>query len=321
MQRQRKRQRLEKAHRGKNQSEIDWCTARTAQYTTQFLLPQVARCIDDIVHDNYTVPVNANVANAGVTVAPSVLYDYDAAHFALRPALTQDELQRLQSIISIYSVYLQTGAMRLSALRNALKPAQYADMTAAFKTREHPEEHMYGDGIPFVLKDFNLKLRKADMKFGQYERCTSRRDSGRMKIKQSVLAAMENKSESLYEEALEDLEETFGCAQRGDFGPEMFGQLEIWMDRPIDFGLYRDISIDCVGMPRVRGSKSLNALDAGLPKLSKRLKRNECALKALLVASCEIAFVLPEVQVDPVIAAAQSQKLKLMLGRLKKSND
>ena len=246
---------------------------------------------------------------------------YDATHFVLREELTQEELQRLHLINAAFSNLVHNGKVSMPALRKAMTVTQYSEMLAAMKTPVHPEEHMYGAGMPDVLRDYNRKLLKADMKFGQYERSTSRRDSGRMKIKQSVLAAMEDKSESLYEEALEDLEETFGCAQRGDFGPEMLGQLINWMDRPIDFSIDRDISIDCVGMPRVRGSKSLNALDAGLPKLSKRLKRNECALKALLVAGCEIAFVFPEEQVDPAVAAAQSKTLKQMLGKLRNAKD
>jgi hypothetical protein len=40
-------------------------------------------------------------------------------------------------------------------------------------------------------------------------------------------------------------------------------------------------------------------------------------LKALLVAGCEIAFVFPEEQVDPAVAAAQSQTLKQMMGKLR----
>jgi hypothetical protein len=291
------------------------------QYTTQALLPQIARCIDDIVYENYTVPVQVNEFKLLASDFPSALNDYDASAFVLKDTLTLDDVQRLQTINGMCSAYMQTGEMRLSALRKALTPAQYTGVITAFKTLEHPEEHMYGAGIPFVLKDFNRKLREADMKFGQFERLSNRRSAGITKRKRGSLSVMEDKSESLYEDAIERLMEIFTSAQHGDYGMDMYGQILTWMDRDVDFTNEGDLSIDCEGVPRVRGSKSQFARNAGLPKLHKRLKRNECALKALLVAGCEIAFVFPEVQVDPAVVAAQSQTLKQMMGKLRNARD
>ena len=64
------------------------------------------------------------------------------------------------------------------------------------------------------------------------------------------------------------------------------------MDRELDFeaGAERTIGISPASIPRVRGSKSSNALDSGLPKLSKRLKRKECQLLALRDAAWKLAF-------------------------------
>jgi uncharacterized protein HemX len=67
------------------------------------------------------------------------------------------------------------------------------------------------------------------------------------------------------------------------------------MDRAVEFDSKMPNAVDTnpYAMPRVRGSKSRYAQDSGLPKLSKRIKREYCALIALLVAGCELAFVLP----------------------------
>ena len=72
------------------------------------------------------------------------------------------------------------------------------------------------------------------------------------------------------------------------------------MDRVVDFdaGFDRQIDINAHAIPRVRGSKSRYAEDSGLPKLSKRLKRQYCALNALLAAGCNIAFDVPVVEVQ-----------------------
>ena len=88
------------------------------------------------------------------------------------------------------------------------------------------------------------------------------------------------------------------------------------MDREVDCykGFNSTLSIDCGGVPRVRGSRSVHALDSGLPKLSKRLKRKECHLQALRSAACEIAFVAKqeeEYATNPVLSA----KLRALLQR------
>jgi hypothetical protein len=87
------------------------------------------------------------------------------------------------------------------------------------------------------------------------------------------------------------------------------------MDREIDLdeGANTKLSIDCVGIPRVRGSKSKNALDSGLPKLSKRLKRKECQLQALRSAACAIAFEAEVVEEVTISSSVLKNKLQDLL--------
>ncbi len=68
-------------------------------------------------------------------------------------------------------------------------------------------------------------------------------------------------------------------------------------------------SIDCVGVPRVRGSKSINALDTGLPKLSSRLKKRECQLHALVEAAFELTY--ENTIVEEVVEFTEEQKNRL----------
>jgi hypothetical protein len=110
---------------------------------------------------------------------------------------------------------------------------------------------------------------------------------GRAKYKQGTVSRALDKAESLYETALERLKEIWDTASPADLY-----ELQNWMDRDIDFdaGNDRTIGISVDSIPRVRGSKSTRALDSGLPKLSQRLKRQECQLEALREAACNIAF-------------------------------
>ena len=63
-----------------------------------------------------------------------------------------------------------------------------------------------------------------------------------------------------------------------------------------DFGVDSNVGLGPDLIPRVRGSRSHCAQDAGLPKLSKRLKQQWAALNVLLVVATDIAFELPQQQ-------------------------
>ena len=70
----------------------------------------------------------------------------------------------------------------------------------------------------------------------------------------------------------------------------------------------------------MRGSKSVNSLDSGLPKLSKRLKRKECQLQVLRSVACAIACVAKqeeEYTSNPIASA----KLKALMAKLGRDDD
>ena len=281
------------------------------QYTTLTLLPRIAKCIDDIVYENYTTPVSNDEkysAHKQGAEKPVDLYNnYDATALKLKVELTLDELQRLININSVFSQYLSTGSISAARLRSVLTAAQRDVFKQALVERTHKEEILYGDGMPTALKRYNMMLHKADMTFGRY---------GRMKIGSRSAVEMEDKAQGLYEKAHEALEEIFTATRGNDMN-----QLHAWMDRLVQFGFESTLSIDQVGMPRVRGSKNLCALDASLPKLSKRLKRIECALRALVEAAANIAFEFPAAFVDVEAEQMERDSLQTKLRQLKMSRE
>jgi hypothetical protein len=125
--------------------------------------------------------------------------------------------------------------------------------------------------------------------------------------------AVYNKSDGLYERAIERLQEIWECAS-----PYEQYQIQKWMDRDIDFdaGHDRKIGIGPVLIPRVRGSKSINALDSGLPKLSKRLKRRECQLVALRDAAMKLAFKTED-EVPTDLTEQHQQKVRASSEKLR----
>lgn len=277
-----------------------------AQYTTLLHLADVAKRIDDIHYENFHIPVLEHqhrvlhhVENALYEVGhvhserdyvdARIEYEYSQPEFQLRESIRAVDLQRLQRINELFLLSLRKKSISVGKIRQALTKEQFAEFSARLEEVFESAEALYGNGAPFELKRYNKLLNEADFLWGRFENS---------KVKPKTGKSFEDRAERKYEIALEYLEETFVSAKRNFSGGDAYAQLNIWMDRLVDFdaGADRTISIESGLMPRVRGSKSVQALDSGLPKLSKRLKHQYCALCSLLVAACEIAFVLPEKQ-------------------------
>lgn len=294
-------------------------------------MPRITKCIDDIVYENCTVPVSHcavirsenSVSVLGkdglysftdeVSGKPSDDNSYDATAFKLKDALNHEDLKRLENINNMFALYLREGKMRLSQLRNVLTAAQYIELTESIKTPEHNAEIMYGAGMPSALKQYNILLRKGDFMTVRYEAMPI---AGMRRFKYGAASRVEDQAISLYENALARLEEIFAEAS----GAEL-NQLRTWMDRDIEFGLASKLDTDAHAMPRVLGSKSNYAINAALPKLSKRLKRDECALKVLLEIAANIAFEFSLIVEDTNAAQQQRDVLKLKLKQLKAKTD
>lgn len=295
------------------------------------LLPRIDKRIDDLQYENYNVPVmmhgqrKLRIEHGYESDLASNNYEHKETDYAdARTAKTYEmeqqtfrdindaqELLRLQRINQQLETILANKNVSDKRLRATLTAEEYAEYKKFLEDVSHPSEITYGDGMPSVLHSYTAILRQADFQNNKYEKMNGLKSVGRKKYSSSSLSATINKAESLYELALERLGEIWSSAT-----PSEQYELQTWMDREIDFdkGFDSVLTIDCVGVPRVRGSKSINALDSGLPKLSKRLKRKECQLQVLRSAACEIAFVAKqeeEYATNPVLSA----KLRALLQR------
>jgi hypothetical protein len=303
-----------------------------SQYTVQFLLPRVAKLIDDLHYENFHMPVrmhqnrlvkpDANGPRFVATTESDYVdaqeqCDYVDPNFPLRDGVSPTDGARLDRIAELLNLALNGKNIPVAKLKIALTASEFAEFSDSVASVVEQSEIMYGDGMPKHLKSYNVKLNAADLMWARYEAMSPVAPHGSKR--KTTPSQVEDRAESLYEDALENLEEMFGRAERGDWGMEMIDRLHRWMDRSIDFdaGFDRTLATDVHAMPRVRGSKSRYAVDSGLPKLSKRIKRQLCALHALLVACCEIAFVVPYPQ-PVVVSAAQKQVLKSKLADLMK---
>lgn len=296
------------------------------------MLPQVVRRIDDIVYANYNVPTLQHqhrvliqrdhdggrgidyVYQESDYVDAREYYTYDASQFALKLINSHTELKRLTGINAAFMRALHGKTVSIGQLRRVLTASEFAQFQSDVILDQHPSEIKFGEGMPGELKAYNIMVRDADFMNARYESMSGKASVGKAKYAHGTLTRFSTKAESLYESALERLEEIYSVAS-----PYERYQLDTWMDREIDFerGVERKIGIEPETIPRVRGSRSSNALDSGLPKLSKRLKQQECALTALVYACCDIAFVLPASTEETVaLTPEQSALMQTKLQRL-----
>ena len=145
--------------------------------------------------------------------------------------LTADEYHRLMLLNKLLAQQLSGKAVGKGAIERALTPAEFADYRNSLTQPQSFVEVKYADGVPDVLKRYNIMLRDADFQYNKYEKMYGMRSIGRANFKSESLKRTMNKAEQLYEHALEYLQEQIGIAERDN----RQGELMHWFDRDIDF--------------------------------------------------------------------------------------
>lgn len=288
-------------------------------------MPEVNRRIDDIQYANYSIPVlqHGNRVLVARDRVASTAFEYEHSETDYVDALEEktytlpdvefnatlngDELLQLNKLNELLRKLVSDKNVTDQQLKRALTEQQYADYKESLTAVVHSNEIKYADGMPAELRGYQALLKAADFEYNKFEKMSARARYGRARYRPDTVRRGYEKAEALYEHALERLEEIYSSCD----GYQRY-QLQLWMDRELDFdaGIERKIGIDAETIPRVRGSKSSNALDSGLPKLSKRLKRKECQLLALRDAAWTLAFEEQVVADDaPVVRSERLNKL------------
>lgn len=302
-------------------SNVDSHIALVCQHTTRLLLPLVAECIDNINYENYHIPelihnhrkLKERVGYfdvAGADEYGEEQYEgertaetYDEIDLPFRLITDLDECKRLELINELFNSAVNNKTIALSKFKRALTQQQYESYIESLTKVVDMSEIQYGNGMPDVLHSYIAYVKDADFQFNKFESMSGKRSTGRAVYKSDVVAKTERKAETLYEKALERLAEIYSTASGADKS-----QFSFWFDREITIeqGVDTTHSNNCVGVPRVKGSKSSNALDTGLPKLSSRLKKRECQLHALVEAAFELTYEYTFV--EEVVELTEEQK-------------
>jgi hypothetical protein len=222
--------------------------------------------------------------------------------------LTADEYSRLTLLNKLLSQQLSGKTVGKGAIERALTEDEYADYEVSLTQPATIAEVMYADGVPDVLTGYNIKLREADFLYNKYEKMNGLRGNGRARFTSDSLRRTNQRAQHLYERALEYLQEQIDVATRDRWQDELLR----WLDRDVDFSVAGKLSCDAYGVPRVKGSRSHHAQDAGLPKLSVRLKREQRVLENLLRAAVTCAYVPEPVEEVKVPIKLRRIDLKIL---------
>lgn len=260
----------------------------------------------EVEYINYTIPqrfdpatdtvVDENSLNIPIdfeaeqNAADSIVAEEVAAAaltWQFKDELTANEHSRLTLLNKLLSQQLRGKTVSIGQIKKALTEEELADFEHSLIQPVTTAEVMYVDGVPGILKRYNIMLREADFQYNKYEKMSGLRDNGKAQFKSESLKRTMNKAEQLYERALEYLQDQIEFAT----GNRRQDELLRWLDRDVVFSTDGNLSIDAYGVPRVKGSRSHHAQDAGLPKLSVRLKREQRVLENLLRAAVACAYV------------------------------
>ena len=289
--------------------------ALVEQYTTQLLIPRAVQRILNIEYENYEVFGKTAQDDAIVRSSrqhehlayvqeQSDIVDAAAKSWQLAPAMTAEDSNTLARVNQLLTNLFNRKPVHLEQLRKVLTAAQLAAFKQSLRTPISAVEVLYADGVPDELKRYNVKLRDADFANNKFEKVSTLKRLRGTQSKYNTTSNTRHQAEHLYELALEYLSEQLEAAEKNKTQDTLLR----WLDRDVVFGEHNNVSPDVDGVPRVKGSRSHHAQDAALPKMLKRLKREQRIVEALLTAAVAIAYV-PEV-VDVAVQQSDAELIK-----------
>ncbi|MDO9279591.1 MAG: hypothetical protein Q7U05_13630 [Polaromonas sp.] len=193
------------------------------------------------------------------------------------------------------------------ALRSVLTADEYERYCSEVSAPTSLLEVISLDGKPDVIVHYAELIVAAD-------RFNSRADAAsRSSTRYNKAVKLRQQAEHQYERACEYLDEQLGAVDA-----QTENAIRAWLDRDFNTSPTGNISIDCVGVARVVGSRNKYCLAAaGSNKQDKLQRKLSCQQQALTVAACALLY---EPALESEILAAnhtqatdRSEKLRAML--------
>lgn len=201
-------------------------------------------------------------------------------------------------------------AVQARDINLVLSKEQQREMKNAWKA----QKELRKQEKPEEVAEYEKMLQQALLAYGQFDKYSAKQQkAGKLDIgRKAKLDTLQNKSDSLFEAALEHLQEIIQADK----------SLCVWFDRELDFSTDGNISIDPIGMPRAITSRSLDndakgAFEARFGKKTIAANKLDFLRTALAELDAELRTD-EEKELDKAKQQAQTEKLRGLLKKLRK---
>ena len=179
-----------------------------------------------------------------------------------RRELTTEETKRLSKLEGIADKLKRGENVQNRQLQTWLSEEEYEQIEYEWKEQLELREELKDK--PSDLKRYEEKLKQATFNYNRAEGYSS-------KDKHSTAKRFYNKSESLFEDALEILQEILHSDS----------SLRVWFDRDISFEVGGDLNADIVSLPRLVTSRSHERLSDDSRLTSKHIVKKVVVERAI----------------------------------------
>lgn len=218
-------------------------------------------------------------------------------------AIAVQKVKRLTQLLD----RLRTEPQKNQTLHRQLTAEQYANYLEQLSQPTNDFDSLLQDGLPDVLVHYQTLITSADKLNALAEGAATRKRRSRSGKPSS---AHRNKAERIYEQACVYLNEQLGVV---DSLTEQ--QIRAWLDRDFDFSTDGKIAIDCMGVARIRNSRSKYSQASPLNASAERkAMHHQCQLTAV-TAALQQQIYLPE-PIDESATLIVRSKLRSLLANL-----
>jgi hypothetical protein len=223
-------------------------------------------------------------------------------------AVAVQKIKRLTQLLD----RLRTTPQRNLVLQQQLDEKQYANYLEQLKQPNNIRDLLLQDGLPDVLVHYQTLITAADKLNALAEGAATRKRRSRSG---KTSYTHRNKAEGIYEQACVYLDEQLGVVD-----PMTEQQIRAWLDRDFDFSTDGEITIDCIGVARIRGSRSkYSQSDSINTSVERKNATHQCQITAVTVALQEQIYE-PEPVVESKLPKI-ANNLRSMLANLNPEKD
>ena len=217
----------------------------------------------------------------------------------LRTDVDAAAAQKIKSLTALLQ-QLMTTPQRSQQLQRRLSQQQYEEYLDLLLQPNSVEDLLLLEEMPSELRHYQQMVNVAD-RLNALADGAATRSKGRGRT-----TAHRGKAEVAYEDASMWLD---GQLQVVDLETE--SRIRAWLDRDFDYSAGGNISSDCVGVARIKGSSSIHCLvKSRFNAAERRTVRHERQLQAVSDALRELIYsAAPEVEQTSSAASAKLQRL------------